>query len=444
MPNTLHLMLLTCLLTGCTGDFLDKKPQKSLLVPQGLADMQALLDNSINLMNVAPALPMVSDGDFIMSGPVLQSQSQMTQSSYVWSDQVQNELGDWDIPYKQVFYCNIVLDGLANMQSDGGTEHNSVKAGALFFRALAFYNLAQQFCAQYDPATASQLPGIPLGLKADINQILPRSSLTQTYGRIIEDLLQAEPLLETTALYLTRPSRPAVQALLARIYLSMGDYAKAGEYAQACLALKNDLLDYSTLKPASASPFPLPLVSANPEVLFYSRVNNTAFDNAGTTVDSSLLKTYKDNDLRKLLYFNSAANYKGSYTGTIYPFSGLSTSEVYLISAECQARDGQTAAAMSTLNKLLENRSVKSEFKQLTASSADEALSVILSERRKEMVGRAVRWQDLRRLNRQPAYAQELVRIVDGVTYRLAANGRRYLFKIPLDQIVGSGIEQNP
>jgi hypothetical protein len=446
LTSIIFLTVLNCSLFGCTGDFLEKKPQKSLLIPESLSDLQALLDNSRDLMNVTPYLPLISDGDFQISEPVLQSQPQMTQSSYIWADDVHNELADWDLPFKQIFYSNIVLDGLGKIKPDDSqnAQFNNLKGSALFFRALAFYNLAQQFSTQYEAKTANESPGIPLGLKADINQILPRNSLAQTYERIIQDLLTAEPLLEIAQLYLTRPSKPAVQALLAKIFLSMGDYEKALSYVGASLTTKNELLDYNTLSAASAIPFPLPLINRNPEVLFYSRVNSSIFDNAGVIADTSLLNSYQQSDLRRRLYFNSLGNYKGSYTGSVNPFSGLTTSELYLIQAECQARQGQTTLALNTLNKLLENRWEKGNFKKLTASSNAEVLSIILKERRKEMVGRASRWHDLRRLNMEPAYARELVRNVSGIIYKLAPNDKRYTFKIPADQISGSGIQQNP
>jgi len=43
----------------------------------------------------------------------------------------------------------------------------------------------------------------------------------------------------------TRPSKQATLALLARIYLQMKEYALAKQYADECLAISDELMDYN-------------------------------------------------------------------------------------------------------------------------------------------------------------------------------------------------------
>ncbi|TDE18056.1 RagB/SusD family nutrient uptake outer membrane protein [Dyadobacter psychrotolerans] len=434
------------LLTGCKGDFLEEKPQKSLLVPTTLTDFQALLDNGQALMNTAPYQSILSDGDFQMSESFFAGQSQLNQNSYIWADQPEMTLPGWDTPYRQVFTCNVVLDGLAKLDKDlwHTPQYESVKGSALFFRAFAFYQLAQLFSPAYQPGSEGIGLGIPLPLQADVNLKHPRSSVRQTYERILDDLMQAEPLLPLKPVYISSPGKPAALALLARTTLSMQDYPGALSYAEKCLALKSELLDYATLAAASAVPFPHPFALGNPEMLFYSRMAVSYFENPAFTVDTTLYASYASGDLRKPLYFGTGLNYKGSYTSNQYPFAGLSTDETYLIKAECLARTGQSQAAMKTLNAMLEKRWAKNSFKELTAGSPEQALKLILAERRKELVGRGMRWADLKRLNQDPQFAQVLTRTIQKKIYTLPPGGERYQFKIPDDQTYEGTVVQNP
>ncbi|MGY6541709.1 hypothetical protein, partial [Vibrio parahaemolyticus] len=77
------------------------------------------------------------------------------------------------------------------------------------------------------------------------------------------------------------------------------------------------------------------------------------------------------------------------------------------------------------------------------ANSNAEALDLILKERRKELVTRGLRWQDLKRLNRDGHFQQTLKRSIGENTYELPANDPRYVLPIPSYVINFNHIEQN-
>src|SRR3546814_18218946 len=78
-------------------------------------------------------------------------------------------------------------------------------------------------------------------------------------------------------------------------------------------------------------------------------------------------------------------SFRGSYHQSSVPFSGLATAEVYLIRAECYARTGNVAAAMEDVNTLLEKRWKAGTYFPFSAHTAEEALSLLLNERRTEL-----------------------------------------------------------
>jgi hypothetical protein len=120
---------------------------------------------------------------------------------------------------------------------------------------------------------------------------------------------------------------------------------------------------------------------------------------------------------------------------------------MYLIRAECLARDGNITGAMADVNTLLRSRWKKngtvSTYVDKTVSNSSAALALILRERRKELPFRGLRWTDIRRLNLEPGFQTTLSRTLNGVTYTLPPGDPRFAFSIPTVEIQLGGIQQN-
>ncbi|MDQ0640073.1 tetratricopeptide (TPR) repeat protein [Pedobacter sp. W3I1] len=451
------LCMLICLLlsglffSSCQKEFLDKKPDKGLLIPTTLDDFNALMDN-LTIFNISPALQEISADDFYATDAAVAGFTTVVQkNSYLWAgDLYQNEpCVDWNFPYQQIFYANIILDGLEELKGVEGstTGWNITKGSALFHRAFALYNLVQLFSRPYDKNTASIDLGVPLRLTADVNAKVGRSSVQQVYDQLIGDLLEAEKLLPQTTQFKSRPSRAAADALLARVYLNMENYELADKYAVAALALNRSLLDYNAISLTATNPFPSSPAADNPEVIFYDKLIPYGFTSSTrATVADELYQLYADKDLRKTIFFAGTAPFyfKGRYASSrLQLFGGLAVDELYLIRAESLARMGSFAAAMKELNTLLITRWARGTYQPFAAANAEDALKIVLLERRKELTFRGLRWGDLRRLNKDPRFAKTIVRTVSGQVYTLSPGDKRYVLPIPPEEIVVSGIAQN-
>ncbi|RKR83333.1 SusD-like starch-binding protein associating with outer membrane [Mucilaginibacter gracilis] len=445
---SITLSFIIILFTACTKGYLDIKPDKSLVVPQTLKDFQALLDNT-DVMNInMPSLQEISSDDYYIKDASYQSVTvAMYKNSYTWNKDIyagSPDVSDWNYRYRQIFYANIVLEGLdklgASEQAD--PQFAAEKGSALFYRAFSLFQVAQLFCKPYS-STASTDPGVPVRTESDINQVSARGTVAETYAQIITDIKSSINLLPPTVSVKTRPNQTAAFGLLARVYLAMGDYSGALTNADAGLKQYPTLLNYNNLSKTASFPFQ----RYNDEVIFHSTMLSTSMSNVSRLIiDTILYKTYKTNDLRLQLFFrvSSGVNtYKGSYSGASQFFNGITTDELYLTRAECYARQNNKDAALADLNTLLVKRWVSGTFTPYTAATADEALTFILQERRKELLYRGLRWSDLRRLNQDSKYAVILNRNLNGTTYTLMPNNARYVFPIPDLVIQLSGIEQN-
>lgn len=438
------------IISSCSKGWLDVKPQLSLVVPSTIGDYQAILDNSSAIFNIGqPALGEIGSADFNISDEGWDAlYTNQEKYAYIWDKDIYHgsqDVGDWDVSYNQIFNANVVLEGIEKVKPaiSEVAQWNSIKGSGLFFRAFAFYNLLQVYAKTYDSTTANKDLGIPLRLNSDVNIKSVRATVQQSYNQVISDLKQSLTLLPVNPLYKSRPSKPAAFAMLAKTYLMMGDYSKALVYADSCLQLFSTLLDYNSLDTSASYPIP----KLNNETIFYSGLTNYAiFKRPDFNVDSTLYNSYDSNDLRKIIFFrnvNGNMNYRGSYEQSGVLFGGLATDEIYLIRAECYARQGDAEKAMDDLNMLLKSRWKSGTFVPMTATTAGEALSKILLERRKELCFRGIRWSDLRRLNKDNAFAVVLKRTVKDTVYELQPNSPEYVLPIPDEVIRLSNMPQN-
>jgi tetratricopeptide (TPR) repeat protein len=464
LSNAILTICLITLLLSCKKNWLDAKPDKALVVPSSIKDFQALLDN--NSGGYAPSNENQSmsgeigdDDYYITDATYLNPATTIVQRNlYIWNSDVygsEKSYGEWSVQYSCIFYANIILEGLEKIIPANNAEQqqwNQAKGSALFFRAYRHYLIAQDYCKPYDQATASTDLGIPLRLQSDFNIKSKRYSVKETYDQIIEDLKKAADILPidkpSDKLYRLRPTKTAANAMLARVYLSMGDYENALTFSTKTLNLYNTLLDFNLTPPLLPSGF-FRFPAFNDEVIFH--ITGAFYYILGTTraiVDSELVKSYNPNDRRSDRFLSTiagAVRFVGNYTGGQSLFTGLATDEVYLIRAECYARIGKKDEALSDLNTLMKKRWRNTvPYPTITAVDAQEALEKVLIERRKELCFRGIRWFDLKRLNRDPKFAKTIRRIINGQLYTLSPNNPKYLLPIPTDVINLTGMEQNP
>jgi tetratricopeptide (TPR) repeat protein len=450
-----YTIILVCCMTaiGCNKDaFLDKKPSTDIVVPTTLSDLRGMLDYTAVFI-WTPGIGELSSDNYYMTATNWQAQNETIRNAYTWEKNITGatrSMLDWTECSKQVLYANIVLEQLAkiNPSTADAQEWKDLNGSALFQRAYSWYKLVSIFANGYDSSTAATDLGIPMKFSSDIHTLVQRSTIKETYDKIISDLTIAKTMLSDNvpAVYRNRPSKPAVYALLSRISLSMRRYDATLKYSDSCLALYNKLINYNTVSTTATTPFD----KSNDENIFYSSLSNYAILGSISSiayVDTSLYQSYAANDLRKVIYFRTISGsnmgMKTGYTATTYGNGGLCTDEIYLNRSEAYARAGNVPAAMNDLNNLLSKRWKTGTYVNLTATTDAEALQKIQTERRKELIWRGLRWTDIKRYNREGA-GITMKRILNGVSYTIGPNSNLFVLPFPPDEVEQSGIIQNP
>lgn len=442
--------ILICM-SGCKK-YLDATPDKQLTTPKTIQDLRAILDYNSTLNNNYTSYGAIASDDYYVTDNVYDALTDVVaKNNYAWGliSETADKYLDWQYNYQRLFYVNVVLDYFDKVAKKGSTEAdiNTVKGEALFYRAFTMLTMSQVYAMPYNPLSASSTQGIPYKVTADINELVTRPSLQQNYQQMVKDLQEAIPLLKPSAQSLLRPDRPAACLALANVYLIMQQFDKAGGYADSCLIYQNQLINYNDIPLTSSKPFEL----FNKEVIWQADLaNSTILSSSRAITDTLLYRSFENNDLRKSAYFSggvsSSAIFKGYYNGKwsgVY-FAGLAVDEAYLVKAECEARNGKQDAAMATLNMLLVNR-YDSTFVPFQASDQQQAINVILQQRKKELCFRGDRrWMDIRRLNQFDNSKITLTRRIHGQEYSLLPGDPHFAFLIPQNTIDNSHLFQNP
>ena len=410
-------------LISCKG-FLEEKPEKSILVPQTVEDVRALLDNYTNLNDNALVDFILAD-DWVTEEANWESLSPWEQNAYLWKQQVfepSERSTDYTKLYRKIFTANVsleVLDGLGS-----GTEVRNLQGEALFLRALAYFQLAQLFLPS--PMLAEEGIKLPVRLSPNVNESSQWWSVSEVMVQVEQDLLEAFELVAASSQFKNRPDKKVVKAVLARLYLYEERWEDALDAARYILDQEiGSLLDYHELDSTAAYPFSL----FNSEVLYYGVTSSFSVTaSSATYINPELTAKYGEGDLRRSLFFTEAEDkflFKGSYNGDYNLFTGISLSEMYLIGAEALVRMDRIQDGLDLMVLLAERRYQSIEFWEGNLSK--NPLDWILEERQKELVFRGTRWMDMKRLNASGELDEIPAREIAGQKYQLTGSDKWYL-----------------
>lgn len=435
------------MLTGC-NDYLDIKP-KGEKIPTTVSDYETLL-NYESVQKVSDTYPAYLTDDVFLpdvaegtATPGLNSVDQSIRNLYLFKKEVFGDAQDdgfWFASYNRIYYYNTVIDNI--MDADGSDEQQklSIRAEALISRALEYLYLVNGYAKYYDVRTAESDPGVPLILDEDISKKnLVRASVKDVYAQIQSDLQTALPNLPMQAKgNAFRASKAAGYGVLAKMYLYMGNYAEALKAANAVLEMNNSLLDlkkYAVVKAQSSiGRTNVPQDIDNPENIYIKFAPYVYGLSSKVFGSDELISLFSEDDMRLQVYFTK--NFRNiptdKYVWAPYLRANLAVSspEIYLIAAECEAREGSIERAIALINKLRDNR-IKNNT-DIVATDRNDALQKVLEERRRELaMSGMVRYIDLKRLNQESQFAKTVTHVTGEGTFSLEPNSPLYVLPIP-------------
>lgn len=370
----------------------------------------------------------------------------------------------WLDGYNYIYQANAIIAGLQTTTGVSAAVKQQLTGEALFVRGYWLFYLTNFY------------GDVPLALSSDytVTSMLGRTPRLQVLQQCISDLSQAYTSLNANYVDATdsvvttervRPNKSVAAALLARVYLYLGDYSNknANDYAQAVQwagkVIGNSVYSLSPLtgsnsvftKNSSEAIWQLQTSSALNSGATYDgqyfiltaapSTNSLANSNAITTF---LLNAFEPGDNRKSSWIGSYSSggntwyfpYKYKYNannagGNVYEYTMvLRLGEQYLIRAEAEAEQGQVAPAITDLN-VIRTRAGLANYSGATDQAS--VLSAILHERQVELFCEwGNRWFDLIRTGNINQVMGNITPQKGGIW---SSDGHQALYPIPLSEI---------
>jgi tetratricopeptide (TPR) repeat protein len=454
------LMVFASLLVSC-NKFLDVQP-KGVVIPTTLEDYNTLLSAPLEIVRTSNNQVYLTDDIFLPDAYRSAANSYPGKSSvlaYDFADDIydSNENDpDWNCAYRTIYITNTVIAGIASGGEPNSEMKSRILGEALVHRAFTYLNIVNEYAKHYNAQTADSDLGVPMPLTPDINALLPRSTVKEVYAQIEKDLLESINMLPEKPTYSYRPGKPAAYGVLARMYLFMGNWAKAFEYADKAFKLSNYIYDYNTFSWAKPSNHTSSAINGYPgstvdkkDIVFQKYLLIVGSYSTSFLFSDDLLGQYENGDLRLEFgstttdyYLNPLLGRGIQDTKAVYDYNhaGITTSELLLIRAEAQARLNNIQPAIDDLNTLRKKRIMTSVYTDITASTKEEALNQVLRQRRLELAFKGMRLYDIKRLNLEGRN----ISIKRG-SVTISPNDPRLVLPIPSKVIaLNPNIKQNP
>lgn len=410
----LALAIPAMMLTSCSKDFLNEQPKDKLTPSQALSDVPSM-QTALNGAYAQLRATSLYGRDFEIVGDLMadnifvetnNSGRYVFQYTYTVASTDGVPDGGWNYAYGGILDANNIIDAKV-------PGSDAIKSQAYAIRALLYFKLVNIYARPY--TDNPQGLGVPLILHYNPSAFPKRDTIQKVYAQIVSDLKTAFQTAPDYNNSITL-SKYSIEALLARVYFYMGDYANAKSAAvdvinNSGFTLLNTAADYKAFW-ANAG-----IQSNKSEVMFEVDVNaisNNGPDDLGgfyyqgyqdVYATQELVSLYSATDIRNavLIPGKTKADINailcGKYT------NGASTSdrdnpkvirlaEVYLIAAE-SSLPGNEVDARKYLNALMSYRDPS--FAGYTSTGA-QLLQDIVTERRKELAFEGDRLYDLNRL----------------------------------------------
>jgi len=317
--------------------------------------------------------------------------------------QITNGSLPWSNLYKIIYSANAIIEGLEGSSSISQSSKNQFTGEAKFVRAFCYFYLINLF---------GDVPFLS-STEVTTNSTASRNLATQVYNQIINDLLDAQELLDNG--YLNsggeriRVNKAGAIALLARVYLYNQNWSNAE--LQASAVINSGLYVLLTNIDSFA------IKNNNEAILQWANTSSegnyepTQFiftTSPNILCSNSLLTSFESGDLRKTKWIKSGIysgntyyypyKYKSNATANVNEYyTVLRLAEQYLIRAEALAKQNKINVAVADLNIIRQRAGLPSISVNI---SQDSCLNAIMHERQIELFAEGHRWFDLKRTGR--------------------------------------------
>ncbi len=487
VKNIFIAIILSALVVSCSEDFLEKAPLDTI----NTDNYYQTAEDAINAINGAyqplqwPKLynmrmwtsDIMAGNSIVGAGGGDDGRETQDMANFVTTTDNAGVLDLFRGPAPGILRCNVVLQKVPDIDMDENLK-NRILGEAHFLRAHYYFILVRYF-GDVPLITEPQVPG---------DDLRPaRTDKSQVYDLIIEDLTTAKELLPVKSSYsssdLGRATKGAATGLLAKVYLTLGDWDKVitltNEVASLGYQLNEAYADNFDVnnKNSIESLFEVQYTGDAGED-FWANENQASWlstfqgpRNSGMVAGGwgwnqptqEFVDAYEDDDERKdaTVFYNGCPQFDGQDYDPVYSLTGynlrkflvtkavsptydnspmnfpvLRYADVLLMKAEALNNQNKPTEAEVPLN-LVRSRA---GLPAITGKTQAEMKDIILHERRMELAFEGQRWFDLIRADN----GQWGLNFLHSIG-KLNASEKHLLFPVPLKEIESNpNLTQNP
>lgn len=316
----------------------------------------------------------------------------------------------WASGYTAINDANNVIAAIDKVDA---AKKSRVEGEAKFIRGAAYFELVRLFGRAYNDGSPTTNLGVPIvltptNLISEANYV-SRATVTAVYNQAIADLTDAETKLPATNGFFATKS--AAAAMLARLYLQMGNYSAAANAANRVITsgnyhLTSNYLDAFPKMPESGKPakpgdntsedvFAMQVTTLTGFNGFNEFYGSSTFGGRGDAVISQdwIDATYSTDDDRINAFYDDDDIFTAKFGNQFGNVPVIRLAEMYLIRAESNVRLAP-AAPIGGVTPLQDLATVRSRagLTTITATLAD-----ILNERKLEFAFEGFSLHDAKR-----------------------------------------------
>lgn len=311
--------------------------------------------------------------------------------------------------YQVIQNANFILANINNLES--GAFKNNAQGEALGMRALAHFDIVRFFGKiPTQSSDAGSSLAMPYITNPDVTDLPVRITVSEYYDLLVNDLTLAAGLINTTNDANLQMGKDAVNGILARVYLHMGNWQGALTAANKVSATVAERADFTGVwNDSNEDGVIFKIMNDN-----VSRITlGTPYNQTANGIKSEYVPDYEfyqmfdDTDIRKTAYFQTSLFGGLNYNHVVKWYSSTSTtslgvvdakiiraSEVMLTKAEALSEMGQDGPARTALDVVRSKR--YSDF--VSGNEIGNNLkNAIALERRLELAFEGSRFSDIKR-----------------------------------------------
>lgn len=375
-----------------------------------------------------------------------------------------NSDGDFTAWYKYIGkVANPVLLMIDDATGDQKVK-DQLKAEALTMRAYFHWLLVNKFAKAYNPATAETDPAIPyVTHEWDLTKPTEKLTVAKVYENILKDVDDAIALnsLPEVNINRMRMSKACPYAVKALALMSMQNYTDAADAAQDALDVNDAIMDYNTSTTMFSGvimggkyPVILRPTLECPEDYFFIYDREIMYT---LTPESRAFFEEGHACLSKMTTFNHMFDFVMDYAqmslGLPYGQylvdydqisgwnqTGIKSTYMYLILAECAIHAKQYDAAMGYLDQLREKRIDPSVYAPLkgNVSTKEDAILNLKKTSHGECIYSIYNFIQKKRWNELADFKQSWHRDLLGQPFSIEPGSKLWVFPFPMNAVVNN------